>query len=99
MIVVNQLNKNARVNYEKYFNELKELVELDVGSTCFERDENDGNGNSSKDVLNPSESQQKWVQNKIFKSIVEKKSDKIKQRKSKKLSTDDVCVSKGSHHV
>jgi len=39
------------------------------------------------------------LRNKRFKSIVEKKGDAIKRRKSKKLSSNDVCVSKGLDQV
>ena len=40
MIAASKQNKNTRVKCEKYFNELKELVELDVGSICCVGDEN-----------------------------------------------------------
>ena len=59
LITASQLNKNARMNYEKYFNELKELVEVDVGSICWDENEYVENEKSSKDVLNPTESRQK----------------------------------------
>jgi len=39
LIIASQLNKNARANYKKYFNELKTLVEVDVGSICYDGDE------------------------------------------------------------
>ena len=52
LVTVSQLNKNARANCEKCFNELKELVEVDVGSICSNGDEYDKKGKSSKDVLN-----------------------------------------------
>jgi len=51
------------------FNELKELVEVDVGSICCDVDEYDKKGKSSKDVLNPPSCRQKGFQNKRFKSI------------------------------
>jgi len=99
VIAANQHNKNVRANSEKYFSELKELVELDVGSICWEGDDNAGKENCLKGVLNPPRSRQKGVWNKRFKSIVEKKSNEIKRRKSKKLPRNDVCLPKGSHEV
>ena len=59
LIIASQLNKNTRANCEKYFNELKDLVKVNVRSICCDRDEHVGNEKSSKDVLNPSESRQK----------------------------------------
>ena len=32
LIIASQMNKHARAHYEKYFNKLKELIGLDVGS-------------------------------------------------------------------
>ena len=72
VIAASQHNKNVRANYEKYFRELKELVELDVGSICCEGDDNARKGICWKDVLNPLGSRQKGVPNKRFKSIVKK---------------------------
>ena len=97
VIAASEQNMIARVKCEKYFNELNELVELDVGSICCEGDDNVGNKNGSNNVLNLVGSRQKGVRNKRFKSIVEKKGDVITRRKSKKLSSNDVCVSKGSN--
>jgi len=85
LVTVSQLNKNARANCEKCFNELKELVEVDVGSICSNGDEYDKKGKSSKDVLNYPGYWQKGVWNKRIKSIVEKKCDKVKCNKWKKL--------------
>jgi len=62
---------------KKYFNDLKELVELD-GCIYCDGDEHVENVNSSKDVLNPPSFQQEGVQNKRFKSIVEKKCNQVK---------------------
>ena len=99
LIRTSQLNKNVRANCEKYFNALKELVELDMRFICCDEDEHVKNGNSSKDVLNPPRSRQKGLQNKRFKTIVKKKGEEIKQRKSKKFSINDVSSSKVTHHV
>ena len=57
VIAASQHNKNARANCEKYFSELKELVELDVKSIYCEGDDNVGNEICLKDVLNPPRSQ------------------------------------------
>ena len=46
--------------------------------------------NFLSNVLNLPGSRQKGVRNKRFKSIVERKCDEVKQRKSKKLSKNDV---------
>ncbi|KAJ8437677.1 LOW QUALITY PROTEIN: hypothetical protein Cgig2_028615 [Carnegiea gigantea] len=46
--------------------------------------------NSLPNVLNPPGSRQKGVRNKRFKSIIERKCDQVKRRKSKKLSKNDV---------
>ena len=61
VLTVSQLNKNTRANCERYFNELKELVEVDVEFICCDGDEYDEKGKSSKDVLNPPGSQQKEI--------------------------------------
>ena len=53
LIITSQLNKNVRTNCEKYFNEFKEFIEVDVGSICCDGDEYDEKEKSSKDVLNP----------------------------------------------
>ena len=52
LITASQLNKNTRANCEKNFNELKQLVELDVRSIYCDVDEHVENVNSSKDVFN-----------------------------------------------
>ncbi|KAJ8424456.1 hypothetical protein Cgig2_016223 [Carnegiea gigantea] len=74
LIAASQMNINARAHCEKYFTELKKLIEFD-------------------NVLNPPGSCQKGVRNKRFRSIVEKKCDQVKQRKSNKLSMNDVASS------
>ncbi|KAJ8437274.1 hypothetical protein Cgig2_010099 [Carnegiea gigantea] len=89
IITSSQMNKNARAYYEKYYMELKEVIEFDVRK----------DSNSLPNVLNPSGSHQKGVRNKIFKSIVEKKCDQVKQRKSKKLSKTDVGLSSAPPQV
>ena len=88
LIRTSQLNKNVRANCEKYFNALKELVELDMRFICCDEDEHVKNGNSSKDVLNPPRSRQQRVRNKRFESIVENKCDQVKQGKTKKLAIE-----------
>ena len=61
VIVASEQNMNARAKCEKYFNELKELVELDIGSICCDGDENARKENGSNDVLNPVGSRQKGM--------------------------------------
>ncbi|KAJ8432079.1 hypothetical protein Cgig2_024689 [Carnegiea gigantea] len=68
----------------------KELVEFDVGSIHCDEDGNVKVLNSLSNVLNPPGSHQKGVRNKRFKSIVERKCDQVKWKKSKKLSKNDV---------
>ncbi|KAJ8447043.1 hypothetical protein Cgig2_033612 [Carnegiea gigantea] len=85
-----QMNKNARAYCEKAFLELKELVKFDVGSINCDEDGNVKVLNSLPNVLNPPGSRKKGVRNKRFKSIVERKRDEVKRRKSKKLAKNDV---------
>ena len=96
LITASQLNQNARANCGKYFTKLKKLVEQDVGFICCDRDGNVENLTSSQNVLNTPGSQQKMIWNK---RIIEKKYDQIKQRKSKKLSINDVSSSKAAQQV
>ncbi|KAJ8436534.1 LOW QUALITY PROTEIN: hypothetical protein Cgig2_026649 [Carnegiea gigantea] len=90
IIIASQMNKKARAHCEKYFMKLKKPIEFEVGSIhCDE----DGQGkvlNSLPNALNPPGSRQKGITNKRFKSIIEKKCDQVKRRKSKKLSKTDV---------
>ena len=79
--------------------ELKELVEFDVGSINCGEDGNVKVLNSLLNVLNPPGSRQKGVRNKRFKSIVERKCDEVKRRKSKKLSKNDVGSSTAPSQV
>ncbi|KAJ8453109.1 hypothetical protein Cgig2_014872 [Carnegiea gigantea] len=90
IITSSQMNKNARAHCEKYFMELKEVIEFDVSSIHFDEDGQGKDLNSLPKVLNPPGSHQKGVRNKRFKSIVEKKCDQVKWRKPKKLSKTDV---------
>ena len=99
LITASLLNKNARANCEKCFNELKELVEVDVRSICYDGDEYDKKKNSSKDVLNPPGSRQKGIQSKRFKSIVEKQDDEVKHKKLKKLSVNEVYFLKIAYEL
>ncbi|KAJ8440394.1 LOW QUALITY PROTEIN: hypothetical protein Cgig2_019383 [Carnegiea gigantea] len=82
-ITASQMNKNVRAQCEKYFMELKELIEFDVGSIHCDEDGQGKDLNSLPNVLNPPGSHQKGVRNKTFKSAIENKCD---QRKTKKLS-------------
>ena len=59
VITASRHNKNARANYEKYFSELKKLVELDVGSVYCEGDDNAGKEICLKDILTSPGSRQK----------------------------------------
>ncbi|KAJ8432249.1 LOW QUALITY PROTEIN: hypothetical protein Cgig2_013902 [Carnegiea gigantea] len=90
IITVSQMNKNARAHCKKAFLERKELVEFDVGSINCDKHGNVKVLSSLPNVLNPPGSRQKGVRNKRFKSIVERKCDEVKRRKSKKLSKNDV---------
>ena len=67
------MNKNARAHCEKYFVELKELIEIDLSSIHCDEDGQGKDLNSLPNVLNPSESHQERVRNKRFKTIFEKK--------------------------
>ncbi|KAJ8428960.1 hypothetical protein Cgig2_003291 [Carnegiea gigantea] len=89
IITTSQVNKNARAHCEKYFMELKELVEFDVGSIHCDKDGQEKVLNSLPNVINPPGSRQKGIRNKRFNNIVEKKCNQIKLRKSKKLSKTD----------
>ncbi|KAJ8443497.1 hypothetical protein Cgig2_016980 [Carnegiea gigantea] len=93
IITTSQTNRNAIAHCEKYFIELKELVEFDVGSIHCDEDGQEKVLNLLPNVLNPPNSSQKGVRNKRFKSIVEKKCDQVKQRRSKKLTKTDVGLS------
>ncbi|KAJ8441112.1 hypothetical protein Cgig2_006941 [Carnegiea gigantea] len=77
IITGSQMNKNARAHCEKYFIELKELIEFIVGSIYCDEDGQRKDLNSLPNVLNPPGSRQKRGKNKIFKSIVEKKCEQI----------------------
>lgn len=90
VITASQMNKNARAHCEKAFLELKELAEFDVGSINCDEDGNLKVMNSVPNVLNSPGSRQKGVRNKRLKSIVERKCDEVKRRKSKKLAKTDV---------
>ncbi|KAJ8427522.1 hypothetical protein Cgig2_008882 [Carnegiea gigantea] len=68
----------------------KELVEFDVGSINCDEDGNVKVLNSLPNVLNPHGSRQRGFRNKRFKSVVKRKCDQVKRRKSKKLSKNDV---------
>ena len=54
LITTSQLNMNARANYDKYFDKLKEFTEVDVGSIYYDQDWHVKNLSSSQNVLNPS---------------------------------------------
>ncbi|KAJ8447883.1 hypothetical protein Cgig2_012018 [Carnegiea gigantea] len=97
IITVSQMNKNVRTHCEKYFMELKELIEFNVGSIHWDEDEQAKVLNSLPNVLNPPCSRQKGVRNKRFKSVVEKKCDQVKWKKSKKLSKNDITLSTFNH--
>ncbi|KAJ8435723.1 hypothetical protein Cgig2_002680 [Carnegiea gigantea] len=84
IITASQMNKNARAHCEKYFMELKELMEFDMKKG---RDLN-----SLPNVLNPHGSLQKGAKNKRFNSIIEKKCDQVKRRKTKKLPKIDITL-------
>ncbi|KAJ8429926.1 hypothetical protein Cgig2_017976 [Carnegiea gigantea] len=94
IIIASQTNMNARAHCEKYFMELKELIEFNI--------EKGKDLNSLPNVLNPPISLQKGVRN-IFNSVIEKKCDQVKWRKAKKLSKPDITLptfnlsSLGSH--
>ncbi|KAJ8452000.1 hypothetical protein Cgig2_016581 [Carnegiea gigantea] len=81
LITASQMNTQARVHYEEYFNKLKELVEQEVGSIYVEENVASKQMDSSRKILNPVGSKPKGERNKRKKSIVEKK---CKQAKSKK---------------
>ncbi|KAJ8435688.1 hypothetical protein Cgig2_027278 [Carnegiea gigantea] len=53
LITASQSNMNARDHCEKYFTELKKLIEFDVGSIYFEEDGQEKNLNLPQNVLNP----------------------------------------------
>ncbi|KAJ8424983.1 hypothetical protein Cgig2_027992 [Carnegiea gigantea] len=60
-MIASQLNKQSRAYCEEYFDKLKQLVEMEVGSIYYE-DDGQGKGlDSSKNVLNPLGSRKKWV--------------------------------------
>jgi len=99
LITASQMNMNARAHCEKYFMELKELVEFDVGSIHCEENGHGKTLNLAQNVLNPPGSRQKGVRNKRLKSIVEKKCDQAKRRKSKKLLMNDVASVAGTPQV
>ncbi|KAJ8443106.1 hypothetical protein Cgig2_030874 [Carnegiea gigantea] len=83
LITTSQSNINARAHCEKYFTELKKLIKFDVGRWPREEFE------FATECLNPPSSRQKGVRNKRLKSIVEKKCDHVKRRKSKKIAMND----------
>jgi len=94
LIVASQLNKQSMAHCEDYFNKLKQLVEMEVGSIYYE-DDGQGKGlDSSKNVLNPPGSRKKGVRNNRLKSIVEKKSNQAKGKKRDKLSSNDSSASR-----
>ncbi|KAJ8420607.1 hypothetical protein Cgig2_028634 [Carnegiea gigantea] len=66
----------------------EELPEFDVGSIHCDEDGNVKVLNSLLNVLNPPGSHQKGVRNKRFKSIIGRKCDQVKRRKSKLLKND-----------
>ncbi|KAJ8428154.1 hypothetical protein Cgig2_028029 [Carnegiea gigantea] len=71
LIIASKRNRNLSAHCEKYFMELKELIEFDVGSIHCEEDGQGKNLNSFQNMLNPHGSRQ----NKRFNSIVEKQCD------------------------
>ena len=99
IITASQMNKAARAHYEKAFLDLKQLVEFDIGSIHCDGDGNAKVSDSSPNVLNPPGSRQKGVRNKRFKSIVERKCDEVKRRKSKNLSKNNVGSSTAPSQV
>ncbi|KAJ8420930.1 hypothetical protein Cgig2_017126 [Carnegiea gigantea] len=100
IITASQMNKNARAHCEQYCMELKKVIEFDVGSIHIDEDGQGKDSNSLPNVLNPPRSHQKGVRNKRLKSMVEKKCDQLKRRKSKKLLKTDVGSSSAqSQHI
>ncbi|KAJ8435720.1 hypothetical protein Cgig2_002677 [Carnegiea gigantea] len=99
IVIASQMNKNAKAHCEKYFMELKELIEFDVRSIHGDKDGEGKDLNSLPNVLNLPGSLQKWVRNKRFNSIIEKKCDQVKWRKIKKLLKTDGSFPLMSFHL
>ncbi|KAJ8438362.1 hypothetical protein Cgig2_015289 [Carnegiea gigantea] len=75
LIAASQLNKQSRAHCDDYFDKLKQLVKMQVGSIYYE-DDGQGKGlDSSKNVLNPLRSRKKGVCHAVQQGVLSQHED------------------------